>query len=629
MEFDVSFDVRKKDYMEKVLRFFHARRGRGIGFRYKDMFDYQAVDELVATADGQKAEFQLVKNYTSAGITEQRQIFKPVFGTVVIKKNGIPTTTHLVIDATKGTFKFTLGTLSVTFAAGPKTLTRASGSWVTDGIVNGDKVKISGSTNNNTVFTVTNVTASALTVSEVVVEEASIAVMVDLPPLAGVVLRWDGEFDVPVRFDTDEFQVSITNFNSHAVDLKLKEINLAPKTDDFQEGQTGRTTTGVCLDCTTQGYKVGPPSKFAIRFDGNDTLKWGTGSGDFQAKVTGGSQVFGAAFLISRLQQGGTIFNTFGDYGVPQIRLSVTNITATLTVFPGRIQDCIQGVENPPPEFSVYQPPTGDPSLDNPNNFVSCPPSPLHADPCCHNKNPRAQLLGNNFFSVTREWDVSPTGSGAVLVGFVVDVLFNQVLFFGSFPSVTINGNWQLYNDYFWQNIEGECSCRVVPNFPNSFTSRNTLDVPTFNAEVRVLNIITNPAHFDAHEIFLFRFTDRLKIDQVVQTVRLYLNKKYTGGIAVDLALPNLLAYFVSHLGVYGGGGLLEGEGELSVWHAVADKDLGDDIINPWTLSDFLSDGITNRHPLKVDLGTPPLLAGQIPKIPMMYPLGTMMQFQR
>ncbi len=63
--------------------------------------------------------------------------------------------------------------VNIAFNAGPKTIVRASGSFVTDGYVAGDRVAGSGSASNNSSFTINTVAALTLTVDETVVTEAS------------------------------------------------------------------------------------------------------------------------------------------------------------------------------------------------------------------------------------------------------------------------------------------------------------------------------------------------------------------------------------------------------------------------------------------------------------------------
>lgn len=118
--FDARTGVRSAADAATLLAFFHARAGRARGFRLKDWSDYTSAadnitnpsfgDQTLATGDGSSKIFQLVKNYTSGGITHQRVITKPIAGSVVIGVNGTSITTGFSVDTTTGL---------VTFAAAP------------------------------------------------------------------------------------------------------------------------------------------------------------------------------------------------------------------------------------------------------------------------------------------------------------------------------------------------------------------------------------------------------------------------------------------------------------------------------------------------------------------------------
>lgn len=85
---DISYGVQYKEEVQEIIDFFYARRGKARGFRFKDWFDYQAVDQAIGVGDGVKTAFQLVKNYTSV-VTYARKITRPVAGTSVLKVNGV------------------------------------------------------------------------------------------------------------------------------------------------------------------------------------------------------------------------------------------------------------------------------------------------------------------------------------------------------------------------------------------------------------------------------------------------------------------------------------------------------------------------------------------------------------
>jgi hypothetical protein len=65
----------------------------------------------------------------------------------------------------------TSGTIGLDYDAATRTITRASGSFVTDGFVTGRTITVTKSTRNNGTYTLTNVTALVLTVTENLVDE--------------------------------------------------------------------------------------------------------------------------------------------------------------------------------------------------------------------------------------------------------------------------------------------------------------------------------------------------------------------------------------------------------------------------------------------------------------------------
>lgn len=84
--------------------------------------------------------------------------------TTVIGKNNAKATIKFVGDASTDTTTFALSTAitiaatgNVTFSAANKTIVRASGSWITDGVVVGAVLTIAGTTSNNGIFIVKSV----------------------------------------------------------------------------------------------------------------------------------------------------------------------------------------------------------------------------------------------------------------------------------------------------------------------------------------------------------------------------------------------------------------------------------------------------------------------------------------
>jgi uncharacterized protein (TIGR02217 family) len=146
--YDAGFGIRSLDDIHQVIGFFEERRGRLIGFRWKDHVDCKsstpgtavsALDQIIGTGDGTRVRFQLVKRYGTGLRDHLRTITKPVVGSVRVAVAG-STVTGVTVDHLTGV---------VTLAAAP-----AAGAQVTAGF----------------------------------------------------------EFDVPVRFDTDELRINLTQF---------------------------------------------------------------------------------------------------------------------------------------------------------------------------------------------------------------------------------------------------------------------------------------------------------------------------------------------------------------------------------------------------------------------------------
>ncbi len=115
-QYDVSYGIKDIDQLHTVKIFFLARHGVIYGFRYKDWADYksgaplQAVtdtDQLIGVGDAAEVDFQLIKNYISAGRTLVRNIQKPITGTVVISLDDVPQGSGWTVDTTTGVVTFT------------------------------------------------------------------------------------------------------------------------------------------------------------------------------------------------------------------------------------------------------------------------------------------------------------------------------------------------------------------------------------------------------------------------------------------------------------------------------------------------------------------------------------------
>jgi len=150
-KWNVGYPTRKQSEMATLIAFFRIVHGRGYGFRMRDWSDYQAVAQACSPAEGTGAEhnFQLVKLYSAGGYTTSRTIQKPV-------------------------------TAAVKDAAG-----------------------------SNVAETVKIYLDDALQSSGYTVSAATGIVNFTSAPGNGVDVTADFDFDLPVRFDTDEMKIAV------------------------------------------------------------------------------------------------------------------------------------------------------------------------------------------------------------------------------------------------------------------------------------------------------------------------------------------------------------------------------------------------------------------------------------
>lgn len=104
--YNVAHGIKTQEQLDALIAFFRARKGRAVGFRFKDWTDYSAVGQQLGTGDDVATEFQLSKTYTSGTGTEVRTISKPVPGSVSVFVNSIPQSSGITIDSTTGLVTF-------------------------------------------------------------------------------------------------------------------------------------------------------------------------------------------------------------------------------------------------------------------------------------------------------------------------------------------------------------------------------------------------------------------------------------------------------------------------------------------------------------------------------------------
>lgn len=176
-EYDVATGIKTQEELDQVLAFFYARKGKKHGFRFKDWTDFKScpatkkispTDQVIGIGDGSTRTFQLTKTYSSGGVDFVRKITKPVPGTVRIAIGGVELLKGWSVDTTTGI---------VTIDSAP--------------YLNGEYLLI-----------------------DFVGDEYFFAK--NDPPVAGSVITAGFEFDVPVRFDTDECMTMIEDLHAYS-----------------------------------------------------------------------------------------------------------------------------------------------------------------------------------------------------------------------------------------------------------------------------------------------------------------------------------------------------------------------------------------------------------------------------
>ncbi|MFD2237050.1 DUF2460 domain-containing protein [Aureimonas populi] len=96
--YDAGSGLRSLEDLAAVLAFFEARRGRLIGFRFRDPLDWcsgapgravSALDQAIGIGDGQARAFALLKRYGTGEDAYLRPVQKPVAGTVRVAAGGV------------------------------------------------------------------------------------------------------------------------------------------------------------------------------------------------------------------------------------------------------------------------------------------------------------------------------------------------------------------------------------------------------------------------------------------------------------------------------------------------------------------------------------------------------------
>lgn len=171
--YDVSHNIKTQTEVDELIKFFRARKGRAHGFRFRDWADYKLVGETIGTGDGAATTFQIKKTYTNGVGSEVRDIKKIVSNSDAIS---------IATGQTNGVYT----------------------AWAV--------YKNSVLQTETTHYTVDRDTGIITFLSA---------------PANGHAIQVDGEFDVPVRFDTDKLATKIDYYNDFSWgEIPLVEVRI-------------------------------------------------------------------------------------------------------------------------------------------------------------------------------------------------------------------------------------------------------------------------------------------------------------------------------------------------------------------------------------------------------------------
>lgn len=110
-DWDIGYGIQTPADYAAARTFFYARRGRAVGFRFKDWSDFELQNELIGIGNGVTLTYQLTKTYTSGSASYVRVITRPVTPTLVVRVDGVvkTLTTHYTINYETGLITFTGG----------------------------------------------------------------------------------------------------------------------------------------------------------------------------------------------------------------------------------------------------------------------------------------------------------------------------------------------------------------------------------------------------------------------------------------------------------------------------------------------------------------------------------------
>jgi len=228
---DVSHGLRGTAQFAELRAFFMVARGRARGWRFKDWADYTATHAegrlqpcrsdgvLLATAGGPTS--RLFKRYLIGSEYADRKILKPVSGAVELRNGAAVLTpiTAYALDITTGMVTWVATASRTVSSITVGSFTQLVLSSAISGLAAGDRLYLDGLTGADAavlngqswpIIGVAGATYNLDAISTGKTITAGSGTAETYPGgLVADALTWAGEFDVPMRFDTDQLKASI------------------------------------------------------------------------------------------------------------------------------------------------------------------------------------------------------------------------------------------------------------------------------------------------------------------------------------------------------------------------------------------------------------------------------------
>lgn len=222
-----------------IIAWFRAMKGMGYGFRFKDFHDFKVTqDGTVAGSQGllgttglgivqNPNTYQSYRQYLTGSNSDLRKILKPVTGTCAAYRNGA-VIAGATLDTTTGIWTIPYQYSKLISNPGITQANPGNVHVVAHGLSNGNQVYI------DTVVGMTQVNGGPYTVTTAGVDNFTIGInttgfgayvsggRVYMVDALTDVMTWDGQFDVPVRFDVDALVAGLVS------DGSLYEISSLP-----------------------------------------------------------------------------------------------------------------------------------------------------------------------------------------------------------------------------------------------------------------------------------------------------------------------------------------------------------------------------------------------------------------